>query len=84
MEVVVQPSIESRIIETNLEQLLGVVLELIKNASRALSEEGGKIVVNVKVEDDNVVLSLKDNGPGILQDPTLPAMPIRRKGRASR
>ncbi len=51
------------------DQLLRVFTNLIKNAIQAIPENiEGKIVVVVGVEDDDVVIEVKDNGTGIPED----------------
>lgn len=46
------------------DQLSWVVLNLLKNAVEALSE-GGRVRVQTKVQDDQVILRVRDNGVGI-------------------
>lgn len=46
------------------DQLSWVVLNLLKNAVEALSE-GGRVRVQTKVQDDQVILRVRDNGAGI-------------------
>lgn len=57
--------IKSPMVSGNFEQLMGVLLELINNASSALSNKGGTIELKLGEEGDNIAISLKDNGPGI-------------------
>lgn len=52
-------------ITANVEQLLEVLLELINNAKNALLQKGGLIELRVEQGDDQIVISVKDNGPGI-------------------
>lgn len=49
----------------NFEQLIGVLLELIINASRILRDKGGIIHIEVHQEKNKIFISVKDNGPGI-------------------
>lgn len=53
------------LITANDEQLLEVLLELINNAKNALLQKGGLIELRVEQGDDQIVISVKDNGPGI-------------------
>ena len=68
LSVDVKPSAERVTIKTDKEHVVGVVLELIQNASKVLSNDGGRIEVLAEGEDDKVILSIKDNGPGIPKD----------------
>jgi two-component system NtrC family sensor kinase len=52
-------------ITANIEQLLEVLLELINNAKNALLKRGGVIELRVEQGDDQIAISVKDNGPGI-------------------
>jgi len=54
-----------RAITANLEQLIGVLLELIQNASTALRHKGGTINLEVLERDSGVAIVVKDDGPGI-------------------
>ena len=38
---------------------------LIANALRYVSEEGGRVVVSARQQDDDLVLTVEDNGPGM-------------------
>jgi len=52
----------------NLGELNQVFLNLIKNAADALSPEGGSIRVSLRCEDDALVVTVADDGPGIPED----------------
>lgn len=48
-------------------ELFEVVLNLVKNAAEALPQ-GGEIEITTKIEDDRVVLNVRDNGMGIAEE----------------
>ncbi|HRE75732.1 MAG TPA: HAMP domain-containing sensor histidine kinase [Flavobacteriales bacterium] len=48
-------------------QMIQVLLNLISNAVNAL-HEGGNVYVETRKEHDNIVLIVRDNGPGILPE----------------
>lgn len=60
-----------RVLSIDPEQIVGVLLELIHNAARALPHEGGKIELGVRMKRLNVLkpphiaISVKDNGCGL-------------------
>ena len=69
MEVDVDPIIENRLVLVDKEQLIGVMLELIKNAANALrARADGIITLKVEQKNDKIAISVMDNGPGIPQD----------------
>ena len=47
------------------EELNQVLSNLLQNAIEAVAEEGGRVRVRGRVDGDDLVLSVKDNGPGI-------------------
>ncbi len=47
--------------------MIQVLLNLISNAVNAL-HEGGNVYVETRKEHDNIVLIVRDNGPGILPE----------------
>lgn len=49
----------------NVEQLMEVLLELISNATNALHEKGGTIELKLEEKEGKIVISVKDDGPGI-------------------
>lgn len=65
LEIIVDPNLDEQIIQTNLEQLLGVLLELIQNAVNILREKGGTIELKMERRVANLAISVRDNGPGI-------------------
>lgn len=61
----ISPDVEKYSFSANFEQLLGVLLELIINASRIIRDKGGFIHIEVHQEKNKIFISVKDNGPGI-------------------
>jgi len=50
-------------------QLIRVVTNLVKNAIQAISEDRKpRIIVNVSTKDDNVIISVSDNGLGVSEE----------------
>jgi signal transduction histidine kinase len=49
----------------NVEQLMEVLLELIRNATNALHEKDGTIELKLEEKDGKIVISVKDDGPEI-------------------
>jgi HEAT repeat protein/signal transduction histidine kinase len=58
-------AMEEAVVWCDEEQLIGVILELIKNATKALHLNKGKIELSVHEQNDYFIISVKDNGPGI-------------------
>jgi signal transduction histidine kinase len=52
-------------IKANYEQLMEVMVELLENARTALHIKGGTIELQVEKKDDEIAISVSDNGPGI-------------------
>lgn len=65
LETTADASIKERRTEADIEQLMGVLLELISNAANVLRERGGAIELIFEEVDGELVISVKDNGPGI-------------------
>ena len=65
LKIKIDQSAKEQTIYADVEQLVGVLLELMSNASDALREKGGLIELSVKYQVDKVLVSVKDNGPGI-------------------
>lgn len=65
LEIKIDPNVKERTIYADIEQLVGVLLELISNASNALREKGGLIELSVRYQAGKVLICVKDNGPGI-------------------
>ena len=64
LEPVLPPSIADR------HQIEQVILNLIVNAEQAMTAAhgGGRLLVRTKLKDDQVVIQISDNGPGIPQE----------------
>jgi len=56
---------KGKALQGELEQILGVLLELVHNASKALRENGGHIEVEFGLQAQSAVLVVRDDGPGI-------------------
>lgn len=67
----------------NEEQLLEVVFEIANNAGKALSGTGGSIEVGVETTDTEVLVTVKDNGPGFPEDLSgaILEQPVRSRGK---
>ena len=65
LEIQLPPDLEMLVINANLDQLIGVLLEFIHNSSNALRLKGGNIIIVAERENGNLAISLTDNGPGI-------------------
>ena len=63
----IQQSLASVNLEIHANELLQVIINLIKNASDAV-DEGGVIAITLKDKDDFVEIRVEDNGTGIPQD----------------
>ena len=46
-------------------KMMSVIRNLLTNAAEALSETGGQIQIIAAVQDENIVIHVRDNGPGI-------------------
>lgn len=65
IDLIISYSKRKQLIFTNVEQLMGVLIELNQNAINVLRETGGKIELHVEDRNNKITLSVKDNGPGI-------------------
>lgn len=65
LETTIDPNVKGRTVSANLEQLMGVLLELINNATNALREKGGTIGLHLEDRNGKLAISVKDDGPGI-------------------
>lgn len=68
LEIVIDANFKERIVSANFEQLMGVLLEFIKNASTGMHNKGGIIGLNLYNRNGEVAISVKDNGPGIPEE----------------
>lgn len=60
-----EPRIRKSTIISHTEYLIGVLIELILNATNVLYKKGGVIELELKEEDGWISISVRDNGPGI-------------------
>lgn len=58
-----QPNLPS--LEVSLSELQQVFLNLINNALDAMEKTGGNLDISSKLEGDDIVVTVEDNGPGI-------------------
>lgn len=65
LRITVDQGMKERMVSANIEQLMGVLLELIRNAANVLRERGGTIELRVEGKDGKIAISVKDDGPGI-------------------
>jgi signal transduction histidine kinase len=56
---------ENTVVFGNIEQLMEILLELINNSVNALYERTGTIEIKVEQKDNDIAISVRDNGPGI-------------------
>jgi signal transduction histidine kinase len=68
LEITADTSMKEQIVSADLEQLMGVLLELINNAGNVLREKGGTIELKIAEINGELAISVKDNGPGIPQE----------------
>ena len=55
-------------IEVSPTEFQQVLLNLINNALDAMEEEGGALSISARLEEDNIVIEVSDDGPGIPED----------------
>ncbi len=55
-------------IEASQTELQQVLLNLINNALDAMEKKGGTMSISAQLEEDNIVIEVSDNGPGIPKD----------------
>jgi len=65
LKIAILPNVKQIMVSSNIEQLMVVLLELIQNASNVLREKGGIIEIILKIKNNKVALSIKDDGSGI-------------------
>jgi CheY-like chemotaxis protein len=68
LQFIIEPDMEGQRVSANLEQLMGVLVELIDNAAHVLAKNPKeKGVIEAKLEKINgeIGISIKDNGPGV-------------------
>lgn len=68
IDIIFDTDSEDIIIACDPNAIERVMLNLLSNAIKYTSCEDGKIVVNIKTTEDNIEVSVKDNGAGIPND----------------
>ena len=68
LEVTIDSILQNQKVLGNLEQLMSVLLEFIKNATKSLRQQGGKIELYITKKDSEMAISVKDNGTGIPEE----------------
>jgi signal transduction histidine kinase len=68
LEILIDSSWQEQKVLGNFEQLMSVLLELIKNATKALRQQGGKIELCIARKNSEIAISVKDNGAGISEE----------------
>lgn len=53
------------LVNADKSELVWIITELIKNTTDFLPEQNGKIEISAKEQNENVIISVKDNGSGI-------------------
>lgn len=69
ISLIFDTEVEEIIIACDVDKIERVMLNLLSNAVKFV-EPGGKIEVNIKKEEDNVIILVRDNGIGIPKDMT--------------
>jgi signal transduction histidine kinase len=65
LDISAKPGILKLELPVNSEVLMGILLELIENASTALIPKGGTIEIAIMELEKDISITVKDNGPGI-------------------
>ncbi|MBI9054596.1 MAG: ATP-binding protein [Bacteroidales bacterium] len=68
IKIIYKPLIKSNFISIDKEQISQVLINLVKNAVEAIDSENGRIEINSAREENNIRLSINDNGEGISQE----------------
>jgi len=67
ISIIFDTDVEEKIIAFDVDMMERIMLNLLSNAIK-FTEKGGEIQVNIYVEEEKVIISVKDNGIGIPQD----------------
>jgi len=67
ISIIFDTDVEEKIIAFDMDMMERIMLNLLSNAIK-FTEKGGEIQVNIYVEEEKVIISVKDNGIGIPQD----------------
>jgi DNA-binding response OmpR family regulator/anti-sigma regulatory factor (Ser/Thr protein kinase) len=65
-ETSIEAGVEREMVLGDFEQLTMVLIELVSNAINILREKGGVIDLRIGVNGNQIVIEVKDNGPGIV------------------
>lgn len=66
--VISYDGLENVTINGDKNQLLRVINNLLKNALQAISHTDGKILISTKIEGEDIIIRIKDNGSGIPEE----------------
>jgi signal transduction histidine kinase len=66
--VSVDEAVKDQAISGNLDQIAGIIVELINNAGRSLRTRGGLIELLIKRSAESISFAVRDNGPGVRAD----------------
>lgn len=67
LELLFDTNVEEKIIACDPDKIERIVLNLLSNAIK-FTDRGGSIFVTLEISDDQVILSIRDNGIGISED----------------
>jgi nitrogen fixation/metabolism regulation signal transduction histidine kinase len=68
IKIVYKPLIKSTFFSIDNEQITQVLINLVKNSVEAINLKDGKIEINSTLDENNITLSINDNGEGISQE----------------
>jgi len=68
IEVDVQLSPHLPSIDASATEIQQVLMNILQNAVYAMEKTGGKIIINTRVQNQHLYISINDNGPGIPSD----------------
>jgi len=68
IKIFFNPLPKSNFLTIDKEQITQVLINLVKNATEAIKDEGGKIEINSSLAENNITLAIIDNGEGISQE----------------
>jgi signal transduction histidine kinase len=68
LEMRADEPVRGQTLQGDLEQLLGVLLEIVHNAGKALRGNGGLIQLEFAIQDQAIVITIRDDGPGIPEE----------------
>lgn len=65
LKIIIDPKMNNAMIISHTEQLIGILIELIFNATNVLDHKGGIIELELKQDDGWLGISVRDDGSGI-------------------